>query len=101
MFGIFRKILGMKQNASDKLALGRKMLNTFNNSMGVKFVRTAGQYIDSMPIIEQTLNKVPFGKYIPQGIRIANKALDKAQDLERYADTFAKTTGMGLDRSGA
>ena len=77
------------------------MLHSFNNSMGAKMIRHAGSYLDTIPMIEQTLNKIPYvGKYIPQGIRLANTGLDKAQQLEDYADKFANYTGFGVSDSG-
>ena len=98
---LFNKILGLKQNASHKFHLGRKLLHSFNNSLGVKLIRGAGSYLDSYPMLEQTLNKIPYvGKYIPTGIKMANQGLDKAQQLEDYADKFANYTGFGVSDSG-
>ena len=96
-----KRLLGLKQNASHKFHLGRKLLHSFNNSMGVKMVRNANNYLDEYPLIEKTLDMIPMvGKYIPQGIRMANTGLDKAQQLEDYADKFANYTGFGVSDSG-
>jgi len=100
MFGFMRTILGLKQNANDKFFLGRKLLHGFNNSLGVKYVRAANTVLDKFPQVEGVISKLPYVGMIPKGVRMANQALDKAQQLEQYADRFSDATGFGRTGQG-
>jgi hypothetical protein len=92
---IFSKLLGLKQSINDKFTLGRKLLHSFNNSMGAKGIRGLNNFMDKYSIIENVASNIPFVQYIPKGIRLAGQAVQKAEQLEAMGDKVTAFTGMG------
>jgi len=89
------KLLGLKQSLNDRFVLGRKLLHSFNNSMGAKGIKGINTFMDKYPVIEQLASNIPVVQYIPKGIRLAGQGIQKAENLEKFANQVSDFTGLG------